>query len=238
MRTPGTLAFAPIVDGDLVPDYPVKLARKGRTHPVPLIIGTNKNEAALFRWMKSPLMPITPEGHQGDVRRDRRRATRPAAAHEAQTRAHLPRPRKDARAWAWPATSVSGCRRSGSPTATAPSRRSTCTGSTWPRRCCDCCACGAAHATELPYVWGNLGADRKDPTFKLGGLKPGSAVSERIRTRWTNFATNGEPSGPAGEPQWRPYRARDRATLVIDKQRRGGRRPRRTAARAPGVTTS
>ena len=59
--TPGTLAFTPVVDGDLVPDYPVKLAREGRTHPVPLIIGTNKHEAALFRWMKSPLMPITPE---------------------------------------------------------------------------------------------------------------------------------------------------------------------------------
>ena len=27
---------------------------------MPLIIGTNKNEAALFRLMRSPLMPITP----------------------------------------------------------------------------------------------------------------------------------------------------------------------------------
>ena len=36
--TPGTLAFAPSVDGDLVPDYPVKLAREGRSHPVPLLI--------------------------------------------------------------------------------------------------------------------------------------------------------------------------------------------------------
>ena len=61
VRTPGTLAFAPIVDGDVLPDYPVKLAREGRTHPVPLIIGTNEHEAALFRFMRSPLMPITPE---------------------------------------------------------------------------------------------------------------------------------------------------------------------------------
>ena len=61
IRSPGTLAFVPIVDGDVVPDYPVKLAREGRSHPVPLIIGTNKHEAALFKWMKSPLMPITPQ---------------------------------------------------------------------------------------------------------------------------------------------------------------------------------
>ena len=35
----------------------------------------------------------------------------------------------------------------------------------------------AAHATELPYVWGNLAMGPKDPTFKLGGLKVGAAVS-------------------------------------------------------------
>lgn len=60
VRNPGTLAFVPIVDGDVLTDYPVKLAQEGRSHPVPLIIGTNKHEAALFRLMRSRLMPITP----------------------------------------------------------------------------------------------------------------------------------------------------------------------------------
>jgi len=44
-----------------VPDYPVVVARAGGTHAVPLLIGTNKHEAALFRFMKSPLLPITPQ---------------------------------------------------------------------------------------------------------------------------------------------------------------------------------
>ncbi len=52
---------ATVDGGDLVPDYPVTLARAGKTHPVPLLIGTNKNEAALFRLMRSPLMPIAPK---------------------------------------------------------------------------------------------------------------------------------------------------------------------------------
>ena len=60
VRNPGTLAFVPIVDGDVLTDYPVKAAQEGRSHPVPLIIGTNRHEAALFRLMSSPLMPITP----------------------------------------------------------------------------------------------------------------------------------------------------------------------------------
>jgi para-nitrobenzyl esterase len=77
---------------------------------------------------------------------------------------------------------------------------------------------GAAHATELPYVWGNLVAGPRDPTFKLGGLKTGMAVSERMRTRWRNFAVSGRPSGLVGEPEWRPYLRNDRATLVIGRQ--------------------
>lgn len=64
---------------------------------------------------------------------------------------------------------------------------------------------------------GNLVAGPKDPTFKLGGLKTGSAVSARIRARWCNFATQGKPVGLAGEPDWASYQSVDRACLVIDR---------------------
>ena len=77
---------------------------------------------------------------------------------------------------------------------------------------------GAAHATELPYVWGNLVAGPKDPTFKLGGLKAGRTVSARLRTRWLSFAVDGEAVSARGDPAWRPYRKEDRATLLIDAQ--------------------
>lgn len=57
---------------------------------------------------------------------------------------------------------------------------------------------GAAHATELPYVWGNLVMGARDVTFKLGGLKAGRALSDRMQQRWVSFARGGEPVGPAG----------------------------------------
>ncbi len=85
VRNPGTLAFVPIVDGDLLPDYPVKLAQEGRSHPVPLIIGTNKHESALFRLMRSPLMPITPRDHV-DVHPDCRQTARSASANRGADR--------------------------------------------------------------------------------------------------------------------------------------------------------
>ncbi|HEX2213097.1 MAG TPA: carboxylesterase/lipase family protein [Mycobacterium sp.] len=219
VRTPGTLAFAPIVDGDVVPGHPVKLAREGRTHPVPLIIGTNKHEAALFRWMKSPLMPITPTAiramfaeiaaEQPDLELPGEEQIR--AAYRGRGKAIGMGVARDI-GFRMPSVWFAEGHRQVAPTflyrfdfATPMLRL---------------LRLGAAHATELPYVWGNLVAGPKDPTFKLGGLKAGKTVSARMRRRWLNFAVDGTPSGPAGDPRWRPYRADDRATLIIDAQDR------------------
>ena len=218
LRSPGLLAFAPIVDGDLVPDYPVKLAREGRSHPVPLIIGTNKHEAALFKWMKSPLMPITPheirrmfaemaaeqpdvqlptEDQIGAVYRSRRTKTRGmGVARDVGFR--MPS--------VWLAEGHS---------AVAPVYLYR---FDWSTPMLKALGIGATHATELPYVWGNLIAGPKDFTFKLGGLKTGAAVSSRMRARWVNFAVQGKPNGLPGEPEWPPYHEADRACLIIDRR--------------------
>ncbi|QZH63474.1 carboxylesterase/lipase family protein [Mycolicibacterium farcinogenes] len=217
-QSPGVLAFAPIVDGDVVPDYPVAAARQGRTHPVPLIIGTNEHEATVFRWMKSPLMPITPGALRSMF----------AAIAAEQPGLQLPTEAQITSAYAGlrpKAIGLGMARDIGfrMPTlwfaeghsAVAPVHLYRFDFTTPMLRLL---RLGAAHATELPYVWGNLVAGPKDPTFKLGGLKHGRAVSRRVRRRWVNFAATGQPSGAPGEPVWRPYRREDRATLVIDKQ--------------------
>ncbi len=218
LRSPGLLAFAPIVDGDLVPDYPVKLARECRSHPVPLIIGTNKHEAALFKWMKSPLMPITPheirrmfaemaaeqpdvqlptEDQIGAVYRSRRTKTRGmGVARDVGFR--MPS--------VWLAEGHS---------AVAPVYLYR---FDWSTPMLKALGIGATHATELPYVWGNLIAGPKDFTFKLGGLKTGAAVSSRMRARWVNFAVEAKPNGLPGEPEWPPYHEADRACLIIDRR--------------------
>lgn len=219
VRNPGLLAFVPIVDGDLLHDYPVKLAQEGRSHPVPLIIGTNKHEAALFRLMRSPLMPITPHAitsmftqiaaEQPDLQLPtqeqivsaysglRRKARFLSIATDVGFR--MPS--------VWLAEGHSGV---------APVYLYRFDYST---PLLKLLLVNAAHATELPYIWGNLGAP-KDPTLKLGGAKTAKAVSKRVRTRWVNFATHGKPAGPDGEPDWTPYQEADRACLIIDKRDR------------------
>ncbi|OBA75002.1 carboxylesterase [Mycobacterium sp. 1554424.7] len=219
VRNPGLLAFVPIVDGDLLRDYPVKLAQEGRSHPVPLIIGTNKHEAALFRLMRSPLMPITP------------RAITSMFTQIAAEQPDLQLPSQEQIVSAY-----SGLRRRARflSIATDVGFRMP---SVWLAEGHSHVApvylyrfdystplfklllVNAAHATELPYIWGNLGAP-KDPTLKLGGAKTAKAVSKRVRTRWVNFATHGKPAAPDGEPHWTPYQEADRACLVIDKRDR------------------
>ena len=218
VRNPGTLAFAPNVDGDLVPDYPVKLAREGRSHPVPLIIGTNKHEAALFKWMKSPLMPITPEAINAmftQIAAEQPHLQLPQDVHTGAAYAGL---RAKARGLGvardlgfrmpsvWLAEGHS---------AVAPVYLYRFDFATPMLRLL---RIAAAHATELPFVWGNLVSSAKDPTFKLGGLKTGRAVSDRVRTRWVNFATQGAPVGLPGEPDWPSYHEPDWASLVIGRE--------------------
>jgi para-nitrobenzyl esterase len=218
LQSPGTLAFAPIIDGDLVPDHPVKLAREGRSHPVPLIIGTNKHEAALFRWMKSPLMPITPQAINAMFNQIAAEQPNLALPSDDQIDTAYSGLRGKARGMGvardvgfrmptvWLAEGHS---------AVAPVYLYR---FDWATPMLRLLRLGGAHATELPFVWGNLVAGPKDPTFRLGGLKTGKVVSARIQARWRNFATQGKPIGLDGEPEWPPYQQVDRGCLVIDRQ--------------------
>jgi para-nitrobenzyl esterase len=217
VRNPGTLAFVPIVDGDLLPDYPVRQAQEGRSHPVPLIIGTNRREAALFRLMRSPLMPITPRAITSMFTQIAAEQPDLQLPTEEQIWSAYSRMRRKARSLS--IATDAGFRMPSVWLAEGHSR----VAPVYVYRfdyatpLLKVLLVSAAHATELPYIWGNLGAP-KDPTLKLGGAKTAKAVSKRLRTRWINFATHAKPAGPAGEPEWTPYQEADRACLVINKR--------------------
>jgi para-nitrobenzyl esterase len=218
VQKPGTLAFVPIVDGDVVLDNPVALARAGRSHAVPLIIGTNKHEAALFRWMKSPLMPITTP------------AIKAMFAEITSEQPELVLPTDEQLGTTYPAGLRVKARGMGiardvgfrMPSVWLAEGHATVAPVYMYRfdfatRMHKVLRIGAAHAMELPYVWGNLVMGPRDPSFKLGGLKSGDAVSARVRTRWLNFAAHGKPIGLPDEPAWIPYQEADRACLLINR---------------------
>ncbi|WP_156689367.1 carboxylesterase/lipase family protein [Mycobacterium sp. Marseille-P9652] len=217
VRNPGILAFVPIIDGELLDDYPVKRVQEGRSLAVPLIIGTNKHEAALFRLMRSRLMPITPRAITSMF--DQIAAEQPDLELPSEEQIGSAYSRLGRRSRSLSIATDVGFRMPSVWLAEGQARVAPVYlyRFDYATPLLKLLLVNAAHATELPYVWGNLGGP-KDPTLKLGGAKTARAVSRRMRTRWINFAAHGNPAGPPGEPDWAPYRAPERACLVVDKR--------------------
>ncbi|MBU4464997.1 MAG: carboxylesterase family protein, partial [Actinobacteria bacterium] len=57
-ENPGTIALAPVIDGDFLPLRPLDAFRDGLAHRVPLIIGTNDREGSLFEG-RIDILPTT-----------------------------------------------------------------------------------------------------------------------------------------------------------------------------------
>ncbi|MFH5208061.1 carboxylesterase/lipase family protein [Antrihabitans spumae] len=215
-KVPGTLATAPVVDGDLVPRYPVAAFQKGLSHRIPLIIGTNRDEAALFRLIRSALMPVTPDAVNEMLRVIA--ADHPTLSHErlAEIIAFYPDAGKSKGAQA--ISSDAGFRMPSIWVAEAHSRHSP----TWFYRfdqatpMLKAARVGATHATDLPYVFGSFGTMNIDPTFWLGGRKTAMEVSGRIQRRWLAFAAHDVPAAIDGSKHWPRYDEDTRATLIID----------------------
>lgn len=216
---PGTLAFAPVVDGDLVPEAPVTVLREGRGLPVPLMIGTNKDEASLFFYMKSPLIPITGERIErmfADMAEENPEVVLPERSQVLAAYEHVRH-----RALGLDIAGDIGFRL---PTlwvaeghsAVAPVYLYRFDHSTPFLRLV---RLGATHGSELIYLWGTLDGGPKDLTFRLGGRRTGEELSTRMQQRWSAFAHGREPAA-SDSPDWPAYSADTRATLVIDRRDR------------------
>lgn len=225
-EAPGTLAFAPVIDGDLLPEAPAEALRAGRGLPVPLMIGTNKDEASLFKFMKSPLIPIT-DARIRQMFADMA-ADNPTIELPSVEQVHGAYENVRQRAMGLGIARDIGFRM---PTLWIAEGHST-VAETYLYRFDHAApflrliGLGATHATELPYLWGNLSGGpgaAKDPTFRLGGHRAAEEISERMQERWTAFAHCRTPdAAPAsGAPTWPAYSTGadgERATLVIERQ--------------------
>ncbi|MCX5043644.1 carboxylesterase/lipase family protein [Aldersonia sp. NBC_00410] len=213
---PGTLAIAPVVDGELIPRYPVSAFRKGLAHPVPLIIGTNKDETTLFRMLRSTLIPVTPSTVSEMLRQLAAEHPDLPPDRVAQIVAAYPHIGKSRGAMAL--ATDAGFRMPSVWIAEGHSRIAP----TWLYRfdyatpMLKAARVGAGHAMELPYVFGNFGTIERDPTFWLGGKKSAMEVAGRIQRRWLAFAAHGVPAALDASKHWAPYDESKRATLLID----------------------
>jgi len=74
---------------------------------------------------------------------------------------------------------------------------------------------GAAHAVEIPFVFGNL--DRAPATIFLNKRlrKKAEPLKEAMMSYWTNFAKTGDPNGE-GLVQWQQYDSVKRQRIYFD----------------------
>lgn len=216
--SPGTLAFAPVIDGTLLPEAPTDVLASGRGLPVPLLIGTNRDEASFFSRMKSPLMPVTEDRILkmfADMRAERPDVPIPDRAQVLQAyegvrqRAVGSGVARDI-AFRLPTIWVAEGHSAAADVWLYRFDHAT--------RALDALGIGATHGAELAYVWGNFHRGRVDPTFWLGGRRVAEEVSARVQARWIAFARGATADGviDAAMPDWPRYDTATRATLVID----------------------
>ncbi|GAA3714998.1 carboxylesterase/lipase family protein [Microlunatus aurantiacus] len=191
----GTVPAAPWFDGDLVPDS-LAAAQAAVRPEVPLLIGHNHDEVTLFQLLPGDIMPTT------------------RAALTTRLRAALPAAHAEAVIAAYPDTLL-GTRALGTdlnfavPTRHFAERHRAAGGPTWCYRFdASVPLIGAAHASELPYLW-----DWTGPTAAiLRGRRTAArrALGRRLKDHWTAFVRDQAPG-----PDWPAFTLPERPTTVF-----------------------
>jgi len=203
-REPGTIPVAPVVDGDLVPQYPLTAMARGDALRIPLLIGTNRDESMLFRLLRSPIVPNSSATVQRMVER---LGTPEALALPAGYRGY-PHLRAALRlstdaAFRMPTIWAASAHSRFAPTYmyefdfTPPLLR--------------VAGLGAMHGAELVHVFGGA-----VPYFlRAGATASGRRLTARIQQRWTTFASLGDPNPLGVQPVWPRYDVESRRTFVF-----------------------
>jgi para-nitrobenzyl esterase len=218
---PGTLAFGQVVDGAYLPQHPLDAFETGRTHAVPLLIGTNDDESTLFKRADPPIVPTTAElmmktlENADDASRQRILATYPRprssrAALDFGTDWTFRQPVLRAAAGH---TIHAGNRASAINTANAgnggQTRRKAPLAHTFvyqygfASRIEGLLGLGATHGSEIPLVFGTLGEPIGKVLGVLGPRRTIRRLSGEIQDAWIAFVRAGDPGTP-GRP-WAPH---------------------------------
>jgi para-nitrobenzyl esterase len=195
----GIFISGPVIDGWVVPDDPVKLFENGKQADVPLIIGSNQDEASLFlrafqtgdKTLVSPVSHFFPS-HEKEILK--------LYEHpESGFQSTLNRLATDV-VWTRPARATARTMEKVS--------SKTYLYQFVHRRAGSLYHFGAFHGVEIRFVFGHdIGA--RNPFTELE-----YQISKNMRTYWIRFAASGNPNGP-GLPEWPAYEKSSDKSLEI-----------------------
>lgn len=232
---PGTIALCPVIDGDYLPERPLDAFKAGRAARIPLIIGTNDREGALFTG-RLDILATTPPRIRAIFAKTKKKARKAIKAEYP----GIP----DQRA----AADFAGDYAFWYPTVKVAERHARFAPVHFYRfdiapKLVRTLGFDATHGLELFALF-----DRMDGWFgramgALGGRRAFKQTGARMRRRWISFAHTGDPNrvdpsrvdshrspNGADEPVWPLYSEENRATLIfeavdrVENDPRGSRR--------------
>jgi carboxylesterase type B len=231
LRTRG-LPFQPVIDGDVIPRDPLAAIRDGEARGIPLLIGTNLDEARLFAPLdpeattldEAQLLARCAEAIPGGTEAARRAI---AVYHDARAaRGERAEPGdlwfaiESDRTMRYPAMRLAGLQAAHQPETYAYLF-------TWPSPAMGGLF-GACHALELPFLFGTL----EHPLIRpFTGKGPAAhALAGQIQDAWLAFARTGRPGHP-GIDDWPAYDTARRHTMILDRRCRVETAPREAERR-------
>jgi para-nitrobenzyl esterase len=210
MTLPGNIAFQPTIDGDLLPQHPMKAIAAGSAKDIPLMLGTNHGEASIFAMMHPPSLPTTPERiHALFQHTD--------AAAEARVTAAYPHfPAKSARlAFGGDVTfRIPSIRVAEAQSQYAPTWMYRFDWASWLMKAR---GLGAFHALEIAFVFDTLDTSLGKLITALTRKHVAQSLSQRMHRAWLNFARTGNPNA-AEQNEWLNYDTPKRATMIFDSK--------------------
>jgi len=217
-KHPGIIALCPVIDGDFLPERPLKAFGAGRAHPIPLIIGTNDREGSLFRG-RLDILATTPSRIRSIFARTPKRARKAVKAQYP----GLPARR--------PAADFGGDYAFWYPTLKVAERHSRFAPVHFYRfdiapRLVRLAGFDATHGLEMFALFGLMDTRFGRAMGLLGGRPAFKRAGDRMRARWLAFARDGSI------PDWPIYTSRKRRTLIIDHEDRVEEDPRAERRRA------
>jgi para-nitrobenzyl esterase len=204
--------FAPVVDGIVLPQEPLRAIREGASSSVPIIIGTNRDEMEIMRLLDDSIYAFGEEEIA-------RRAVNLFGDLSGEALALYRGPGRGTTENVW--TAVDTDRTFLLPAIALAEAHVAAGGATWLYFFTWTTTAfggrmGAVHTLEIPFVFNNfaLGASPE-----LTGGPPAHAhhLAERMHRTWAQFARHGDPSHD-GIPLWAQYEPEKRATMVFDTE--------------------
>ena len=202
--TGGVSLYYPVIDGDIIPDVPLKSARNGAGNTCDLLIGYNTDEGNYFLVptgllkkikfnfiLKKAVSALHPDPsaviavYKKEYPKKKLGELFSAilTSYQAQVpsirfaNAHAGSAKTYMYEFAWPSSVAGG-------------------------------VYGAYHGLEIPFVFNNLDSVKGDKGM-LGPQGGPAALADKMQQAWVQFAINGNPG-------WDAYNTTDRKTMLID----------------------